>query len=230
MKTYNEIYVSFHMGRGGRFHNPGYITFLGEYDFQKLIEEDSDKLILCDTAWDDEKDEEVALDPEDWKMVDTGSNVILEGKDEIEAKKGVLEFDTIYDKDYTRTLDECNDDEWAALKRVYDDEIDRKFYLSADLQAAIKDYFCIEEAMEININALIGGIVNFNADPAAVEDEELAQAILDSIEENGYEAVTGGYDLEVAKAQLDLDESDERTVYKTDDCIFVCGSTEYNDL
>lgn len=228
MKTYNEIYVSFHVGRGGRFHNPGHITFIAECDFQELIVKRSSDLILCNTTWDEDKDEEVDLAPEDWKLVDTGSNVILEGKDEIEAKKGVLEFDTIYDKDYTCSLDECDDKEWEALKEAYEGVDGR--YMSSDLVEAIKEYFCIEEAKEIDIDALIGGIVNFNADPAAVEDEELAQAILDSIEDNGYEAVTDEYDLEVAKAQLDLDESDERTVYKTDDCVFVCGSTKYNDL
>ena len=143
MKT-NEIYVSFHVGRGGRYHNPGYVTFVAECDFQELIAKRSDNLILCDTIWDEEKNEEVALDDEDWQLVDTGSNVIIKGRNAIEAKKGVLEFDTIYDKDYTITLDECDEKEWDALRYAYEKPL-KRFDMSDDLQREIREYFDLDE-------------------------------------------------------------------------------------
>lgn len=144
MKTYNEIYVSFHVGRGGRFHNPGHITFIAECDFQELIVNRSSDLFLCNTTWDEDKDEEVELAPEDWKLVDTGSNVILRGRKAIEAKKGVLEFDTIYDKDYTITLDECDEKEWDALRYAYEKPLER-YGMSEDLQREIREYFDLNE-------------------------------------------------------------------------------------
>lgn len=217
MKTYNEIYVSFHVGRGGRFHNPGHITFIAECDFQELIKKRSSDLILCNTTWDEDKNEEVDLAPEDWKIVDTGSNVILEGKDEIEAKKGVLEFDTIYDKDYTCSLDECDDKEWEALKEAYEGVDGR--YMSSDLVEAIKEYFDIEDAF--TIEDLIGGIASFNADPFCIEDDETAQSILDLIDKYGYEQVTSDYEIELEKSRLDLSDDDKRPIYTTVGCRFV---------
>ena len=137
MKT---IYLSFKVGRGGRFHNPGYVTFLGEFDFQELINRCSDDLMLIDTTWDEETYEEVPLPESEWKMVDTGDNIILEGKYEIEAKTGVLDFDGDYDKAYTITLDEVwRDEEWEALRKAFKDDWSES--MSAELRAAIIDHF-----------------------------------------------------------------------------------------
>lgn len=137
MKT---IYLSFKVGRGGRFHNPGYVTFLGEFDFQELISRCGDSLMLIDTTWDEETYEEVPLPESEWKMVDTGDNIILEGKDEIEAKTGVLDFDGDYDKAYTVTLDEVwKDEEWEALRKAFKDDWSES--MSAELRSAIIDHF-----------------------------------------------------------------------------------------
>ena len=135
-----KIYLSFKVGRGGHFHNPGYVTFLGEFDFQELINRCSDDLMLIDTTWDEETYEEVPLPESEWKMVDTGDNIILEGKDEIEAKTGVLDFDGDYDKAYTITLDEVwRDEEWEALRKAFKDDWSKS--MSAELRAAIIDHF-----------------------------------------------------------------------------------------
>ena len=137
MKT---IYLSFKVGRGGHFHNPGYVTFLGEFDFQELINRCGDDLMLIDTTWDEETYEEVPLPESEWKMVDTGDNIILEGKDEIEAKTGVLDFDGDYDKAYTITLDEVwRDDDWNALRKAFEDDWNKS--MSPELRAAIIDHF-----------------------------------------------------------------------------------------
>ena len=135
-----KIYLSFKVGRGGHFHNPGYVTFLGEFDFQELINRCSDDLMLIDTTWDEETYEEVPLPESEWKMVDTGDNIILEGKSEIEAKTGVLDFDGDYDKAYTITLDEVwKDEEWEALRKAFKDDWSKS--MSTELRAAIIEHF-----------------------------------------------------------------------------------------
>ena len=135
-----KIYLSFGVGRGGHFHNPGYVTFLGEFDFQELINRCCDDLMLIDTTWDEQTYEEKPLPENEWTMVDTGSNIILEGKDEIEAKTGVLDFDGDYDKAYTVTLDEVwKDEEWEALRKAFENELSKS--MSTELRTAIIDHF-----------------------------------------------------------------------------------------
>ena len=135
-----KIYLSFKVGRGGHFHNPGYVTFLGEFDFQELINRCSDDLMLIDTTWDEESYQEVPLSEDKWTMVDTGSNIILEGKSEIEAKTGVLDFDGDYDKAYTVTLGEVwKDEEWEALRKAFKDDWSKS--MSTELRAAIIEHF-----------------------------------------------------------------------------------------
>ena len=135
-----KIYLSFKVGRGGQFNNPGHVTFLGEFDFQELINRCSDDLMLIDTTWDEESYQEVPLSEDKWTMVDTGSNIILEGKSEIEAKTGVLDFDGDYNKAYTVTLDEVwRDEEWEALRKAFKDDWSKS--MSTELRAAIIEHF-----------------------------------------------------------------------------------------
>ena len=44
MKTENKTIVAFHIGRGGIFYNPGYISFIGE----KTISDFVDNLFLSE--------------------------------------------------------------------------------------------------------------------------------------------------------------------------------------
>lgn len=130
MKTSNaeKIYVSFHIGRGGHFHNPGYLTFQGEEDFQDLINRCSDVSMIIN-----EDEEGEPLPDADWQLVDTGSNVILQGRDEIEAMTGRLEWDGIYDTDYVDTTDNLNDNELDAIWKAYKNEE----YMSNELKDTI---------------------------------------------------------------------------------------------
>lgn len=73
-------------------------------------------------------------------MVDTGSNVILQGRDEIEAEKGRLEWDTIYDTDYVETTDNLSDNELECLWNAYLNEE----YMSDEL----KDEICTLKGMK----------------------------------------------------------------------------------
>ena len=142
MKTTDNIFVSFHKGRGGRFHNAGYITFRGEYDFQKLLQLCSDVLFEVKETF-DEDGNEVALPENEWYVHDGTENHLLDGKAEMEAKTGCLDFDGEYDTDYTRTLDECGEKEWDALETAYNST--EKHFMSEELIEAIEDYFGIEE-------------------------------------------------------------------------------------
>ena len=133
--TESKIYVSFHIGRGGHFNNPGHLTFHGEEDFQDLINRCSDVSMIIN-----EDEEGNTLPDADWQLIDTGSNVILQGRDEIEAMTGRLEWDTIYDTDYVDTTDNLNDNELDAIWKAYKDEE----YMSDEL----KDFICTEQGFK----------------------------------------------------------------------------------
>jgi len=123
-----KIYVSFHVGRGGNFNNPGHLSFHGEEDFQQLIQRCSDVCIIIS-----EDANGQPLPDDDWQLVDTGSNVILQGRDEIEAMTGRLEWDTIYDTDYVTTADDLSQSEVDLIWKAYCNEE----YMSDDLKDAI---------------------------------------------------------------------------------------------
>ena len=58
MNTKNTI-VCFHVGRGGRFNNPGYVSYLGYTTPQEMFNRASDRNWLFDNPenWFDIKDE-----------------------------------------------------------------------------------------------------------------------------------------------------------------------------
>lgn len=104
------IYLSFHVGRGGHFNNPGHITFLGEGDFQDLIRRCSDYLILVDTD-EDGKD----LPDDEVKLLDNAGNEMLQGRKAIDSKTGILEFDGDYNTSYVTMFDVLTDQETDIL-------------------------------------------------------------------------------------------------------------------
>lgn len=134
MKT-EKIYVSFHVGRGGHYNNPGTLSFSGEEDFQQLISRCSD---VCMIIIEDENGEPIA--DEDWQLVDLGGNIILEGREEIENNTGRLEWDGEYDTDYVETTDNLSDDELECLWNAYLNEE----YMSDEL----KDEICTLNGMK----------------------------------------------------------------------------------
>lgn len=101
--TPKSIIVCFHVGRGGYHHNPGYKSFnpyvhsvqdLFEYGFLNCEDEDGNH-----------------LPDEEWTLTDQGGNIILEGRKEIESPVGILEWDTIYDTDIVKYIEDCTDEE-----------------------------------------------------------------------------------------------------------------------
>ena len=98
MKEYKDIIVAFHEGRGGRFHNPGHLTYLPDVKCLQDLYDDS--LYIVDIDQDDNK-----LPIEEHVLLDSGGNEILHGKD-IYEKTGVLDIDGQYDSYYVFHLDE----------------------------------------------------------------------------------------------------------------------------
>lgn len=139
----NYSVVHFHVGRGGHSYNGGFKTFVDVEDMQSkggLYGSESYSVISEDENGN-------PLPDEDWKFTDGGGNVILEGRKDIESKTGILEFDTIYDTDIFRYVDECDDDEldllYEAVKsgRYYPFTDDDKEYIKTHSYTAIEETY-----------------------------------------------------------------------------------------
>ena len=109
--TPKSIIVCFHVGRGGYHNNPGYKSFnpyvhsiqdLFDYGFVNCEDEDGNPL------------------PDDeWTLTDQGGNIILEGRKEIESPVGILDWDTIYDTDIVKYIEDCTDEEIELIMKAY---------------------------------------------------------------------------------------------------------------
>ena len=126
------ITVCFHVGRGGYHNNPGYKTFnpyahsiQDFFDYGFLYYEDEDGNPLPD---------------EEWTLTDQSGNIILEGRQEIESPVGILEWDTIYDTDIVRYIEDCDDEE---IDILYNEIINYK-YMDND----VSDYVCRKKGMK----------------------------------------------------------------------------------
>lgn len=111
MENLNSKIVAFHIGRGGRFNNPGFITFLG---FKTI-----DQLHL---------DNDIFDNPEEGIITDANGNELCTIED---YNTGVcrIEFDTDYDTYYTKRLEDIRMDE---AQLIYDncDDLEVKNYLA----------------------------------------------------------------------------------------------------
>ena len=120
-----NIKVRFHIGRGGRFYNAGHKTYVGTVN--ELSDCFGDSIVIS------EDENGKTLPDSEWKLVDSGSNVILSGRDEIESETGILDWDGEYDTDIVRKLSECDDDEY---KMILDTE-ERGAYVEKDVLAYV---------------------------------------------------------------------------------------------
>ena len=102
-----DLKVRFHIGRGGHFNNAGHKTYVGTVN--ELSDCFGDSIVISD----DENGK--TLPDSEWKLVDSGSNVILSGRDEIESETGILDWDGEYDTDIVRKLSECDDEEYQLI-------------------------------------------------------------------------------------------------------------------
>lgn len=102
-----DMKVRFHIGRGGQFHNAGHKTYVGTVN--DLSDCFGDSIVIS------EDENGKPLQDSDWQLVDSGSNVILSGRDEIESETGILDWDGEYDTDIVRYLEDCDDDEYQLI-------------------------------------------------------------------------------------------------------------------
>ena len=100
-KNGDRIVVAFHIGRRGK-------TFLGEKNFQELINDRLDSLFLHD------RDARGRFCKPYY--ADASGNVMVE-PDEMKSEVGTLEWDGMYNEDIARYLDECDDDELRIIAR-----------------------------------------------------------------------------------------------------------------
>lgn len=106
-----EALVAFHIGRGGRFHNPGHVTY---NPYVKSFSELVSKKDWYFINFEDEDGNPLA--DEDWTLTDCDGNVYLEGREEIEGDTGRVAWDTDYDTDYVCRIKNCNEEE---LEMIY---------------------------------------------------------------------------------------------------------------
>ena len=113
------IIVCFHVGRGGNHHNPGYKSF------NPHVHSIQDLLVYGFLNCEDEDGN--PLPDEEWTLTDQGGNIILEGRQEIESPVGILEWDTIYDTDIVKHIEDCDDEEIELVMEAYrNNEIEDK--------------------------------------------------------------------------------------------------------
>ena len=171
-----KIYVSFHIGRGGHFNNQGHLSFRGEENFPELIRRCADS---CEIISEDEDGN--PLPDSEWKLTDNVGNVMLEGREEIEAMTGRLEWDGIYDTDYVDTTDNLNDNELDAIWKAYKNEE----YMSDELKDAICDSMGYKRAKNISVYpacidvAYQDGVLHFHTDEREMSEEEWKEHLED---------------------------------------------------
>jgi hypothetical protein len=93
----SKIIVAFHVGRGGRFYNPGNLTFIGE---QKISHFTSD----------------LFLNEDETEYVDGAGNYVGLTVEEEKTGIGRINIDNEYDTTYTRSLFDCSFKEIMAIK------------------------------------------------------------------------------------------------------------------
>jgi len=143
MKTNEKTIIAFHIGRGGRFNNQGYLTFCGEKKIGDFTEDlfcnfenqnDFKKRVGFDSSHEDVKCILDCLTDEDFDTLEenygitkemlgekvyyagNGSAVGLTEKD-VESGIGRIDEDGEYDTTYTTYLDDLSEGEIEAIKR-----------------------------------------------------------------------------------------------------------------
>ena len=112
--TPKSIIVCFHVGRGGYLNNPGQKTY---NPYVKTLQDIYNSTDNCFIINEDEDGNE--LPDEEWLLTDAGGKIILEGRKEIESPVGILEWDTIYDTDIVKYIEDCTDEEIKLIMKAY---------------------------------------------------------------------------------------------------------------
>lgn len=94
-------YITFHIGRGGRFNNAGYKTFYDAIDFQELIRRESNNLYY---------------DEDSFCYTDAFGNILIDAE-KSESYSGVLDYDGEYDTFITKRINNLSEEEILIVLR-----------------------------------------------------------------------------------------------------------------
>lgn len=113
-EEYDNVFVCFHICRGGRYGNPGHKEYLPYVrDFQDLLSRESENL------YDVTEDENGNVLPDDqWHIENWASETVVEGRVAMEAKTGKLDYDGKSDTYIVKNIFDCDEDE---LQLIVDD-------------------------------------------------------------------------------------------------------------
>ena len=103
--TPKSIIVCFHVGTDGYNNKPGHKTYCSCVKNLQEFLHYNNAFINC------EDEDGNPLPDNEWTLTDQGGNIILEGRQEIESPVGILEWDTIYDTDIVKYIEDCTDEE-----------------------------------------------------------------------------------------------------------------------
>ena len=153
--TYNNI-VCFHIGRGGRFNNGGHKTYIPTiHSVQDCISHEGTII---------SKDEDGNMLPDaEWQYVDGGSNIILQGRDAIEAKTGTIDYDGDYDTYIIKELEDCDDDEIDILYDAYKEGTG--FSRDNEIYDYICEYKGLHRIRKINFDSTNADVLVSTDDP-----------------------------------------------------------------
>lgn len=138
MKTLENTIVAFHIGRGGRFHNSGFLTFLGEqeigeftddlfidYDLSSLdcpLINAENKDLFYELLYEDEFEELNKMfgitkaDLGEKIYFDSGGNGTELTESEFDSGIGKINIDGEYNTTYTCYLKDCSEMEIKAIE------------------------------------------------------------------------------------------------------------------
>ena len=124
-KNCNKVIVCFHIGRGGRFYNAGYISYVGEMDINTVLEYQSKNVYYYDR----DKNGRFCSP----YFADLNGKKLISIK---EAETGVctLDWDGIYDTDICCYLDECNEEQ---LRIIQGSDVYKSVELESELNKLI---------------------------------------------------------------------------------------------
>lgn len=149
LRKENGTILEFHIGRGGRFHNPGFLTFQGSgksisetpafnYLYPPLFKNGNDNFRTLDSEWRCESGDEMGLTN---RMVKSGI--------------GIINIDNEYDTTYTTYARDMSDDE---LKKLIDVkpwniiEILEEYGYNSTLIRVLENFGKLEEIIEMDYN------------------------------------------------------------------------------
>lgn len=118
----SKIIVAFQIGRGGPFHNAGHKSFLGEKNFQDLIN------LECNHLFEKNRDDQGRF-CKPYLVSDSGNAV---SEDDVSSFTGTLDFDGKYDTCYAISIEDCSEQE---IELIAESDKSKSFELRNWLEA-----------------------------------------------------------------------------------------------